>query len=790
MTHYVGGSGPGNYTTIWSAVQIADPGDTVYVHSGWYGDQFEVTKPLTIVGEDRDTTVIRGDGLFPTIRISSDWVNISGFTVTKRATNPGSTAFELTLADHCNISDNNILENEFGFYLFFANETTMTGNVMQGGERGILSLHSNSLMIGNNNIWSNEIGMMLFDSGNSTIQNNDLRFNTNHGIYFSYNHGNTIEGNNIWSNGDDDISFNSSGDDGIHLYISNNNIVRNNQISENSKSGISLYSSVYNKISDNDISSNMIRGIHLEDSDHNEIMFNAVSSNERIGIHLDSSNENFLIDNTITSSDEGLSLGDSHRNTVSKNSFLESSTYGFSAYDSEDNIIEDNLASDNYHGFHLFGSDNTYIANNSISNCDFGIYMHTTSDTRVLDNQIDLTTVGVYLTSTMNTNASGNVMIGNGIVVEGGERESWQSLMIDSTNTVNGKPVYFVKNENSVHVPSGYGQIIITAGSGIYVENSEISDTSSAIQVGHASNVFVLNNTISSNGWNGVRFESVRHGYVNDNILVDNGKLGISVWLSDDVKISRNYIADHSLYGVKMMMGERNFIFHNSFIGNGFQGYNEGENNQWDSGYPSGGNYWSNYIHDDTLRGEHQDQPGSDGIGDEPRPLEGTSGKDRYPLVSPLVVPPPIFGNLQPGCQVDSPSDDSEVSGDVTVDGTASDPDGTIVMVEVRIGDSPWLEAEGTTSWTFEWDSTKNSNGEIDIRVRSFDGESYSEEVIRTLTVNNIEGLDATQIFLWILLAVMTTITVYFVIQYIIRYREYTKQKKPPEEPDDVELEK
>jgi len=37
-----------------------------------------------------------------------------------------------------------------------------------------------------------------------------------------------------------------------------------------------------------------------------------------------------------------------------------------------------------------------------------------------------------------------------------------------------------------------------------------------------------------------------------------------------------------------------------------------------DDGFPSGGSYWSNYVSKDVQTGQHQNEPGSDGIGDLP----------------------------------------------------------------------------------------------------------------------------------------------------------------------------
>ena len=56
----------------------------------------------------------------------------------------------------------------------------------------------------------------------------------------------------------------------------------------------------------------------------------------------------------------------------------------------------------------------------------------------------------------------------------------------------------------------------------------------------------------------------------------------------------------------------------------------------WDAGYPSGGNFWSDYIGVDERSGSNQDQLESDGIGDTPYVIDA-SNSDKYPLMTPHV---------------------------------------------------------------------------------------------------------------------------------------------------------
>jgi len=62
----VGGSGPGNYSTIQGAINAANDGDTVFVYddSSPYNENIIITKPIVLLGENKLTTVIHGDGYY------------------------------------------------------------------------------------------------------------------------------------------------------------------------------------------------------------------------------------------------------------------------------------------------------------------------------------------------------------------------------------------------------------------------------------------------------------------------------------------------------------------------------------------------------------------------------------------------------------------------------------------------------------------------------------------------------------------------------------------------------
>jgi len=70
---------------------------------------------------------------------------------------------------------------------------------------------------------------------------------------------------------------------------------------------------------------------------------------------------------------------------------------------------------------------------------------------------------------------------------------------METTNTVNGKPVYYYKNDTGFTVPYGAGQVILANCHRITVENQNISNGSAGIFVGYSSYISLTNNTCSKN---------------------------------------------------------------------------------------------------------------------------------------------------------------------------------------------------------------------------------------------------------------------------------------------------
>ena len=247
---YVGGSGPGNYSTIQSAINATNPGDIIYVYSGTYYENVVVNKfNITLVGENKDTTIIDGGYSEDVVRVSSGGVTISGFTMQ----NSGSSAYDA------------------GISLFDSNENIITGNILLNNINGII-LHTyctNNKVMGNNAYLNNQYGLLLFFSSNNIITNNNA--SNNNGI-------------------------------GIALYGSDNNIITGN-IASNDIYGIGLSKSNNNMVIDSNANSNYI-GIYLnQNSNNNTFTDNNVSNSYYYGILPELASNNYFYHNNLINSD-------------------------------------------------------------------------------------------------------------------------------------------------------------------------------------------------------------------------------------------------------------------------------------------------------------------------------------------------------------------------------------------------------------------------------------------------------------------------------------------------------
>lgn len=214
------------------------------------------------------------------------------------------------------------------------------------------------------------------------------------------------------------------------------------------------------------------------------------------------------------------------------------------------------------------------------------------------------------------------------------------SLSQSSYNTITGN--------NIANNSRGVGVSIQFASSNNNVTDNCLTGNWEGIHLTSSDHNVMLRNSISGS-MEGIHLVSSNYNSIASNNVSKNNAGGVYLRLSSNHNgISENNITENGV-GIHFSNSSDNSVYHNNLVNNTLQVYNEESINAWDDGYPSGGNYWSDYKGNDTYRGPGQNQPGSDGIGDTPYTIDAQN-QDHYPIIPEfqafLIIPMLMIATL------------------------------------------------------------------------------------------------------------------------------------------------
>jgi parallel beta-helix repeat protein len=252
-TLYVGGAGPGNYTTIQEAIDNSTSGDIIFVYAGTYSENVDTKlKKIALQGEDPVTTIIQGQTTNPVVRIGTSDTSIDGFTLMGN--------MDETIVLVASLSENDVISN----------------NIIKDGMYGIdLAVTTSRITVHGNTITDNlYIGIQMKTSTYDLIEENVIQNNGAQGIDVSLNsHHNNILNNTITGNGEEGIAING--------LACTENTIQGNVISDNNI-GIRLQGATStNDIIGNSIEGSTMEGLMLQSSSENAIEKNNFIDNKR-----------------------------------------------------------------------------------------------------------------------------------------------------------------------------------------------------------------------------------------------------------------------------------------------------------------------------------------------------------------------------------------------------------------------------------------------------------------------------------------------------------------------------
>jgi len=502
------------------------------------------------------------------------------------------------------------------FYVV-ANNVFLSGFKIQhsGNYEAVLISYSNGSVLTDNLIRGGK-GVSLVSSNNNTLENNTIYGGSPHCINLQNSSENAIIRNSI------EWAFMDS----IRLEYSNNNTVVRNNITYNSQgSGLALHNSSSNILRENRIDNVFRAAVALfSNSSHNLVEYNVAINGRNHGIICGGGSSNVIRGNYIVDNYyQGISLELADYNTIEDNTITRNAiaelydSSGISLEQASHNILErNNITANKHHGIRLASSSNNVLRDNVMASngYNFGVF-------------------GQELSDFIND--------------------------VDASNTVDGKPVYYWINKHDQEVPQDAGYVALINSTNITIEN-----LISGVSLAYTENSKIQNIT-ATNSYYGIQLDwSLNNSITSSNIT--KNCFGILLYSSSKNNIVENNITNDN-YGIYLLESSNNTIYHNNFINNTNQVYVSGElSNVWDNGYPSGGNYWSDYVGVDS---------DPDGIGDTEYVID-TDNIDHYPLMGMFSD---FDATLEQGVQTicnssisDFQSDNTSISFNVTgEDGTA-----------------------------------------------------------------------------------------------------------------------
>ncbi|UCG69587.1 MAG: right-handed parallel beta-helix repeat-containing protein [Thermoplasmata archaeon] len=191
--------------SIQMAIENATTGDTVYIKSGTYYENITISEAISLVGENRSSTVIDGGGEVTVIQI----LDTNSAIVESLTVKNAEIGINIFGSDNVQIGEINVSDcHGEGVYVDNSNNFMITDSFLagSGSGNGITALNANDLEIHGNMVKNFLYGIDSQYSSDSLIVNNNIMYNVD-GIRIRFGSGVNIQHNTLYNNSNSGLSL-------------------------------------------------------------------------------------------------------------------------------------------------------------------------------------------------------------------------------------------------------------------------------------------------------------------------------------------------------------------------------------------------------------------------------------------------------------------------------------------------------------------------------------------------------------------------------------------------------
>jgi len=490
------------YETIQGAIEEANYGDTIRLFAGEYNETVSLYNGVNLLGSGAGKTVINSPSYAWGVYIFGNDCVMEGITVNGGYTSWGYCVY--VTGDDVKIRNCELLGGSIGIVVEDSTYNNVySGNTFKNMSQGIFFYYTDGSEINNNTFYCEQDAVYVGYSSNIKFKDNELidcYINIEYYAFgldtLSFEGGNTVNGKPIVYINERSEYYPTEDFGQLIVYGCNNITIRNasgdpppkldlfsswNNTVTNCTLQMEMFNSDNNRITECDFIS--AEGVQMISSSYNSFS-GCTFTGGFYGVDQDTCYYNDFDSNIIYDNYYGIVLSYSADCTMSNNTFYNNSGVDVQISAGQSHFLKDNKFYSNSTGIHVY--DLSMIE-------DLKGY-HT-----IVNNHFVDMVRAIRVSYSRNLFISGNRMEGCGITLFGTDTTEWTSHTIDTSNTVDGRPVHYITTETNPEIPDNPGQLLLADCSEVRVSDLKFTSTSVGVVLGYCRDVEIFKVTIKDN---------------------------------------------------------------------------------------------------------------------------------------------------------------------------------------------------------------------------------------------------------------------------------------------------